>query len=177
MLDLVTYGQPDPALLGPRPRKPLPAHCEWYREHERTNPYAIQMMGDLYDDGHIYTYRVTPPGEKKVPEILTPGTIITTSWGTGPHVVLEVAGPFFYHDPDSSDVFEHWGIGIQTPGEWAAGRKEASGGINDLVAVGARILHLFENNSDEVFIVGKSDVVRRPAPTTISKPIQLDLFA
>ena len=40
--------------------------------------------------------------------------------------------------------------------------------LNELVAVGARILALFENNPNEIFVT--------QAPTTFARPVQLALF-
>ncbi|WP_262029234.1 hypothetical protein [Microvirga sp. Mcv34] len=177
MKPLTSYGAPDPELMGPRPRKPLPAHCHWFREFPCRNGFQMEQRGGLYDDGHVYRYRVTPPGERKVPEILTPGTLVRMSWCECSYVVLSTTGPFWFHDPDSSRVFEKWSLQLVSPDEWETGRKEPTAWVNDLVAVGSRVRALFENNDDEIVVEGKHAAVRKPAPKAVTRPVQLEMFA
>jgi hypothetical protein len=177
MKPFTSYGAPDPELMGPRPRKPLPAHCHWFRDVQCLNGFQMELRGGLYDDGHVYSYCVTPPVGRKVPEILTPGTLVRNSWCECPYVVLSVTGPFFFHDPDSARAFEKWSLQLVSPDEWEAGRKEPSASVNDLVTVGGRILALFANNDDEVTVEGKHEVTRKPTPKPAAKPVQLEMFA
>lgn len=99
--------------------------------------------------------------------------VVRTQYANNPpvtYVVVKVDGPFFYHPPEEAAAYEEWSLHLVRPDEWSAGRKEPSAWINEVVAVGGRLLKLFANNSDEVFIVGTS------APAC-KKPVQMDMFA
>ena len=168
MMNLNSRGAPDPALMGPRPLKRLPERLSRIRTYAPQSVYSRELAGD-YDLGPL-PLRSTPPGEPKVPDILKPGMVVRTNYGEKPYVVLKVDGPFFYHPPEQAAAYEEWSLHLVSPEEWSAGRKEASAWINEVVAVGGRLLKLFANNSDEVFI----DETSAPA---CRKPVQMDMFA
>lgn len=163
----VSKGAPDPTLMGPRPLKPLPEKLSWMRTWAPNSTCSRELSGD-YDLGPL-PLRATPPGEPKVPEILKPGTVVRTSYGNNPYVVLKVDGPFFYHPPEEAAAYEEWSLHLVRPEEWSAGRKEPSAWINEVVAVGGRLLMLFANNADEVLI-------QDAQPPACRKPVQMTLF-
>lgn len=165
---LTSRGAPDPALMGPRPLRTLPDDLSWIRTWAPNSTCSRESAGD-YDLGPL-PVRSTPPGEPKVPDIFKPGAVVRTSYGDNLYVVLKVDGPFFYHPPEEAAAYEEWSLHLVRPDEWSAGRKEPSAWINEVVAVGGRLLMLFDNNSDEVFL----DEARAPA---CRKPVQGDMFA
>lgn len=168
MMNRTSRGAPDPALMGPRPLKPLPDRLKWVRTFAAQSSYAREQSWE-YDLGPL-PMRSTPPGEPRVPEILKPGMVVRTSYGSNRYVVLKVDGPFFYHPPEEAAAYEEWSLHLVSPEEWSAGRKQPSAWINEVVAVGGRLLKLFANNPDEVFI----DETSAPA---CRKPVQMDMFA
>ncbi|MGU3362301.1 hypothetical protein ACLBWX_18395 [Methylobacterium sp. M6A4_1b] len=168
MMDLNSRGAPDPAIMGPRPLKRLPKHLSWIRTYAPQSVSSRELAGD-YDLGPL-PLRSTPPGEPKVPDILKPGTVVRSNYSDRLYFVLKVDGPFFYHPPEQAAAYEEWSLHLVTPEEWSAGRKEASAWINEIVAVGGRLLKLFANNSDEVFLT-------ETAAPACQKPVQMRLFA
>ena len=168
MIRLSSRLAPDPALMGPRPLKALPANLSWMRTYAPKTGSSRELNAD-YDLGPL-PLRSTPPGEPKVPEILKPGVFVRTSYSDKPYVVLKVDGPFFYHPPEEAAAYEEWSLHLVTPEEWSAGRKDPSAWINEVVAVGGRLLRLFENNSDEV-------LVESARPPVCRKPVQMEMFA
>lgn len=95
-------------------------------------------------------YRATPAGEPSVPELVQPGRQITTSYRTG-GTVVKVAGPVIFTTKDGRS-FEHFTI-VYVPSErYGRHTPQDHRWINDLVAVGGRLLMLFELNQDEVFV-------------------------
>lgn len=167
---LISRGAPDPAMMGRRKLIPVPADKPWLHTWCRPRSSSHREGYYQYDVGPI-PLRVTPPGERKVPEILRPGAVVRTSYGSGPYTVVLVDGPYFFHPPEEAAAYEIWSLHGVSPKEWAAGRRDPSAWINDLVAVGGRILTLFSNNTDEVLIEG-------PAPSEpYRKPVQMELFA
>ena len=127
--------------------------------------YGVETLGQV-DPG---AYRRTPAGEATVPELLPPGTIVATSYGTGPYIVVRVRGPWFYDPsgaadpyrrstraaPDGRETFPHWSLELCRVGEFVAKRPLAgSAHVNECVAVGGRVLHLFAGNDDEVIRQG-----------------------
>lgn len=95
-------------------------------------------------------FRQTPLGESMLPEIVKPGNIIETNYG-GPtyyRVNKIVSGTEEGFPPCHSLLLSLIRHGKLYHGDFL---------INELVAVGGRILKLFENNSDEVFILGHYD--------------------
>lgn len=98
-------------------------------------------------------YRRTPPGAPTVADFVKPGDTISTSYGTG-GVVIEVK-EYFYAAP-AGETLSHFTI-VYVPPDRAAKHRDADRHwINECVAVGDRILKLFEANPDEVFIVDRA---------------------
>lgn len=118
-------------------------------------------------------FRSTPKGEPTVPDLVTPGTLVKTSYSTGPYIVVRVSGPHFYA-PDrgafnaglSADeaavatdrVFAHYSLIMAPEASFleAPGRKslKENSYINEVVAVGGRLLKLFGGNTDETIVAG-----------------------
>lgn len=118
-------------------------------------------------------YRRAPDGQPTVADLVTPGTVVTTSYETGPYIVLRVSGPHWYA-PDrgpherglsaeeaavaTDRVFPHYSLVmvgehdfIEKPSKKTL--KETSY-LNEVVAIDGRLLKLFEANADETFIKG-----------------------
>jgi hypothetical protein len=94
-------------------------------------------------------YRRTPPGAPTVADLVKPGATISTSYSTG-GVVIEVEEHF--HAAPTGEVLSHFTI-VYVPPDRAAKNCDADRHwINECVAVGDRILKLFEANTDEVFV-------------------------
>ncbi|MGN6771489.1 MAG: hypothetical protein ACTHJQ_16815 [Rhizobiaceae bacterium] len=81
------------------------------------------------------------------------GDTVTTSYGTG-GVVIEVK-EYFYAAP-AGETLSHFTIIYVLPDRAAKHRDADRHWINECVAVGDRILKLFEANTDEVFIVDRA---------------------
>ncbi len=97
-------------------------------------------------------YRRTPEGEPKVPDLVAPGTKIKTSYGTG-GIVVEVTGPWLQDSEDGIGLETHTIVYVHEE-DWPRRRSNlAKRWISELVAVGGRLLMLFEANDDEVLIV------------------------
>ena len=96
-------------------------------------------------------YRRTPPGAPTVADLVKPGDTISTSYGTG-GVVIEVK-EYFYAAP-TGEMLSHFTIVYVPPDRGAKHRDTDLSWVNECVAVGNRILKLFEANTDEVFVLG-----------------------
>ncbi|CAM5290896.1 hypothetical protein ATER59S_00537 [Aquamicrobium terrae] len=97
-------------------------------------------------------YRRTPPGAPTVADLVRPGDTISTSYGTG-GVVIEVK-EYFYKAP-TNETLSHFTI-VYVPADRAQRYRDSDlCWINECVAVGDRILKLFEANADEVFVVDR----------------------
>jgi hypothetical protein len=128
----------------------------------RTHRKQISPAGEkIYEAHSTYTaalgapdrcrYRRTSPGAPAVADLVRPGDTISTSYGTG-GVVIEVKEYFYTAAPD--ERLSHFTI-VYVPSDRAAKHCDADRHwINECVAVGNRILKLFEANTDEVFVVG-----------------------
>ena len=128
--------------------KPAPA-----RGPEATSAYQAELGAP-----NRGAYRRTPEGEPTVADLVQPGMLVRTSYGTG-GVVRSVSGP-------------HPLLGLVEDGletfsiAYSDTATDMSGGtLNELVAVGGRILKLFEANTDEVFFK-PAPVVEEPAPAS-----------
>jgi hypothetical protein len=98
-------------------------------------------------------YRRTPPGAPTVADLVQPGDTVSTSYSTG-GVVIEVK-EYFYVTP-TGETLSHFTI-VYVPHKLAAKYRDADRHrINECVAVGDRILMLFESNTDEVFVVERA---------------------
>lgn len=109
-------------------------------------------------------YRSTPLGSPTVANLVRPGDTVSTSYSTG-GVVIEVK-EYFYAAP-TGETLSHFTIVYVTPDRAAKYRDCDRHWINECVAVGDRILMLFEANTDEVFVVDRI----RPADTQRSNTI------
>lgn len=101
-----------------------------------------------------YRYRQTPPGEPTVADLLPPGTVITANyWGhERPGIVISVSEESY--DAPEGGHYTYHGLAYVPEDVFDQKRHESHyRWINELVAVGGRILKLFENNPDEVIIV------------------------
>jgi hypothetical protein len=96
-------------------------------------------------------YRRTPPGAPTVADLVRPGDKISTSYGTG-GVVIEVKE--YFYAAAMGETLSHFTIVYLPPDRTAKHSDADRHWINECVAVGDRILKLFEANTDEVFVVG-----------------------
>ncbi|SMH26285.1 hypothetical protein [Mesorhizobium australicum] len=95
---------------------------------------------------------------------MRPGDTVSTSYSTG-GVVTEVKD-YFYAAPTGETLF-HFAIVYVPPERAAKYRDTDRHWINECVAVGDRILMLFEANEDEVFVVDRVRSVETPPLRTI----------
>lgn len=109
-------------------------------------------------------YRRTPPGSPTVADLVRPGDTVSTSYGTG-GVVVELK-EYFYVAP-TGETLSHFTIVYVAPDRAAKYRDSDRHWINECVAVGDRILKLFEANEDEVFVVDRARSVETPPFRTI----------
>ena len=106
-------------------------------------------------------YRVTPPGEPKVPDLVRPGMRVRTSYDTG-GTVAHVKGPYTYaalvtlaregYRLTYRRRFQTYTIIYVPPDRYGVHSERDFHWLNEIVAVGGRLLKLFEANPDEVFI-------------------------
>ena len=95
---------------------------------------------------NLTQYRQTPHGQPEVDQLVFPGDTVWTSYGTGPYVVKEVK-------PQECLGMRCFTLVLLDLGPHGKRRKrEADGWINEVVAVDGRLLLLFANNEDEIFI-------------------------
>jgi hypothetical protein len=95
-------------------------------------------------------YRRTPPGRPTVTDLVRAGDTIVTSYSTG-GVVIDVK-EHFYQAP-TGETLSHFTI-VYVPSDRAARyRNSDRHWIDECVAIGDRILKLFEANKDEVFVI------------------------
>lgn len=120
--------------------------------------------------GFPVEYSFRRPTGAPIADLVQPGSIVTTNYGTGPYCVVEVAGPYPY-----DDGCQHWSL-CMIDANWRDHRKSmpaVHAWINEIVPVDGRLLMLFENNTDEVFVLGRDEeTARLLAP----QPVQLSLF-
>ncbi len=109
-------------------------------------------------------YRRTPPGAPTVADLVKPGDTVSTSYGTG-GVVIEVK-EYFYAAP-TGEMLSHFTIVYVPPDRGAKHRDTDLSWVNECVAVGNRILKLFEANTDEVFIVDRARTAEPRGSRTI----------
>jgi hypothetical protein len=109
-------------------------------------------------------YRRTPHGEPIVADLVHPGMTVRTSYSTG-GVVVRVE-PWEFRSA-SGEVFPHHTIVYVPPGREQRYRDSDLHWINECVAIGGRILMLFEANTDEVFIDGPRPPSASSLPTIL----------
>jgi hypothetical protein len=97
--------------------------------------------------------RRTPPGSPTVADLVRPGDTVSTSYDTA-GVVIEVKEYFYAAATD--ETLSHFTIVYVPPDRAAKYRDTDRHWINECVAVGDRILMLFEANTDEVFVVERA---------------------
>lgn len=130
------------------------------RTHRKQTPLAGTKT---YEAHSTYTaslgvpdrsrYRRTPAGAPMVADLVRPGDTISTSYGTG-GVVIKVK-EYFYAAP-TGETLSHFTIVYVPPDRTSKYRDTDRCWINECVAIGDRILKLFEANTDEVFVVGRA---------------------
>lgn len=109
-------------------------------------------------------YRRTPPGSPTVADLVQPGDTLATSYNTG-GIVIEVK-EYFYAAP-TAETLSHFTI-VYVPRDRAAKYRDVDRHwINECVAIGDRILMLFEANTDEVFVVDRAQSVEPRRSRTI----------
>lgn len=91
--------------------------------------------------GDIRPYRTTLQGGGVVSEILQVGDIVTTNYNTGPYLIEKITLVTFTGCPPCYSLRMYR----------LSGQKSFCY-INELVAVGGRLLKLFKANLDEVFL-------------------------
>jgi hypothetical protein len=106
-------------------------------------------------------YRRTPPGAPTVADLVRPGDTVSTSYNTG-GIVIEVK-EHFYTAP-TGETLSHFTIVYVPPDRAAKYRDTDRHWINECVAVGNRILKLFEANTDEVFVVDRAQTIEPGTP-------------
>ncbi|MBB4402998.1 MULTISPECIES: hypothetical protein [Rhizobium/Agrobacterium group] len=115
------------------------------RQHVAHSLYSAKL--GAHDEGR---YRVTPSCAPAVPALVRPGMAVRTSYGTG-GIVIVVEGPVVYQAADGRE-YEHFTIVYVPTARFGHHSTADHRWINECVAVGGRILMLFEANSDEVFV-------------------------
>jgi hypothetical protein len=104
------------------------------------------------------------------------GSVVRTSYGTGPYIVAEIS--MFEYRPPEGGWFPHWSFVVQriAPDGAIVWGDRGRGWLNEIVPHGRRLLALFENNDDEVFVIGfRADALQQLAPRP-ERAVQLDLF-
>ena len=109
-------------------------------------------------------YRRTPPGAPTVADLVRPGDTISTSYNTG-GVVIGVK-EYFYAAP-TGETLSHFTIVYVPPNRASKYRDTDRCWINECVAIGDRILKLFEANADEVFVVYRAQAAEPRRSRTI----------
>jgi ParB/RepB/Spo0J family partition protein len=149
-----------------------------YREKAQTS--AVQKMDEapatsVYQADLGFTdpqkYRRTPAGQKTVKEILTPGTPFKTNY-SGPYRVREVVESC--HLTNDGEKYPNFTIVCDPLIPPKKKAKEPAGWINELVAIDGRILKLFENNLDEIFILTEEEAAKLGAESQAKAAEQLE---
>ncbi len=141
------------------------------RTHRKQTPPAGTKT---YEAHSIYTaslgvpdrrrYRRTPPGAPTVADLVRPGDTISTSYNTG-GIVVEVKE--YFHAAPTGETLSHFTI-VYVPSDRASKYRHSDRHwINECVAVGNRILKLFEANTDEVFVVDRAQATQPRRSRTI----------
>lgn len=103
--------------------------------------------------------RLTPPGQKTVPELVLIDDLIKTNYGTGPYRVEKITKHTYYK------ICEAYTLVLSYPdaprnknGELP--KNYSYSFVNEIVAQDGRLLMLFEANKDEVIVIGKAKIRR-----------------
>lgn len=124
----------------------------------------------------LQQYRQTPIGQPEVDSLVFPGDTVWTSYSSGPYVVRSVSAQDWKGLRSFSLVLVD--LGEESPGKR---KREANSWINSVVAVDGRLLQLFANNFDEVFVArrelaggyleaSEADAVRAECRRIIGEP-------
>ncbi len=97
-------------------------------------------------------YRNTPAGQPEVDDLVKPGDVVWTNYDTGPYLVKAVRR----HDYQVSEQHDLGGLQSFSLVLNSMDKRGADCGINELVSVDGRLLKLFANNDDEVFVASTS---------------------
>lgn len=144
------------------PRLPLPNLAEVFPGDSAWLPDIGQQSGDWRDEPGTNAFlvdsiglrsplmfRQTPIGQPEVDALVFPGDTVWTSYGSGPYVVKQVAA----HECRGMRCFTLVLLDLGADeGRRRKNKREPDGWINDVVAVDGRLLKLFANNQDEVFV-------------------------
>jgi len=108
------------------------------------NSYIAEL-----DDVKITPDLLRRPTGPRFTDLVHEGTIVKTSYGTGPYTV-QVVSPRVVYGAQCFDlvVGRQCGSGHPPYGKYY---------LNELVAVNGRLLHLFKANDDEVVVVGQGE--------------------
>jgi hypothetical protein len=109
-------------------------------------------------------YRRTPLGAPTVADLVRSGDTVSTSYGTG-GVVIEVKE--YFHAAPTGETLSHFTIVYVPPDRSSKYRDSDRSWINECVAVGNRILKLFEANTDELFIIDRAQATEPRRSRTI----------
>ena len=108
---------------------------------------------------HQNRLRLTPPGQKTVPELISIDDLIKTNYGTGPYRVEGISKYTCY------GICEVYSLILSEPNaprnkNGKLPKDYSYSFINEIVAQDGRLLMLFEANEDEVIVVGKAKIRR-----------------
>lgn len=138
-------------------------------------PWSLYLaeLEDRIDDPTIKLRR-TPPGQPTVPDLVSPGDMVRTSYNSGPYIVTKINREVLMH---CNEEYPHYALNVVLVERWKANGEipplDRLCYLNELVAVDGRLLKLFEVNRDEVFVVEKNF---KPIPmrqTTLMELIDL----
>lgn len=111
--------------------------------------------------------RQTEAGKPTLDEVLLPGSMVTTNYNTGPYIVYEVNRYVLSVRSPELDGLVAWSIICMSPDEVEKDRSidhlrstNRLSYLNEYVAFDGRILHVFPNNDDEVFLIDHPDFLR-----------------
>jgi len=119
------------------------------------NAYLASLSNNYVSDP---LYRRTPDGEPSVCDLIKIGTIVKSNYSDQEYIVAALNKCEYQpQERPKEHIFEEWSLSL-------IDRKTKKGGffINELVAVGGRILKLFMANDDEVYILGSTESVPTP---------------
>ena len=113
---------------------------------------------------------------RPIQSLVRPGSVVRTNYGTGPYIVAEI-----YQDdyrPRDGGWYPYWGFVVQrvAPDGAIVWGERGRGWLNEIVPFGRRLLSLFENDDDEVFVLGFDQRAARCVAPKPAAPVQLDLF-
>lgn len=137
-----------------------------FKDDSPQNGYLASLNNDWLSDP---LYRTTPEGEPTVADLIKKGSIVQSNYSDTVYIVSNVK-KYEYRPkerPEDHGVFEEYSLSL-------IDRRTGKGGftINELVAVGGKVLKLFMANEDEVFVLGNAESI----PTPIMEDDEEDEF-